>query len=261
MSIEAEKPSLEEISDAELEKQIEPGSAISLSEDEHNIGSIDSEVSSDDSSMGEDEEEDGGGDEEDDDSISHTSIDGESSVLDPSEEEDEEAETAAEDEEEEDETKTKDTISSMPDLLLGDDNAEDQETDTDDEEDFFQKLESDINTDHLIIYHPELMQNNYQEIKAFCKVLRNKQGIIVDPLHTTLPFLTKYEKARVLGVRCKQLNNGADAFVKVPPNIISGMLIAEEELKQKKVPFIIRRPLPNGGSEYWRLEDLEIIEY
>ena len=147
----------------------------------------------------------------------------------------------------------------ISDLLLDD---EDDETDSDtDNEEFFQKLESDVNTDHLIIYHPELMQNNYQEIKAFCKVLRNKQGIIVDPLHTTLPFLTKYEKARVLGVRCKQINNNADTFVKVPPNVISGMLIAEEELKQKKIPFIIRRPLPNGGSEYWRIEDLEIIEY
>ena len=150
----------------------------------------------------------------------------------------------------------------ISDLLL--DDGEDNESDTDDDNDddeIFQKLEADINTDHLVIYHPELMQNNYQEIKAFCKVVRNKKGIIVDPLHTTIPFLTKYEKARVIGVRCKQLNNDADAFVTVPPNIISGMLIAEEELKQKKIPFIIRRPLPNGGSEYWRLEDLEIIEY
>ena len=56
MSIEAEKPSLEEISDAELEKQIEPGSAISLSEDEHDTGSVDAEISGDDSD-GEEEEE------------------------------------------------------------------------------------------------------------------------------------------------------------------------------------------------------------
>jgi len=254
MSIEAEKPSLEEISDAELEKQIDPGTAISLSEDEHDTGSVDAaEISGNDSDGEEEDEQLSIGDEDDDEdsSVSHTSVGDESSVLDPSEA----------DEEEEDETKAKDTASPMADLLLGDSDAEDEETDTDDEEEFFQKLESDINTDHLIIYHPELMQNNYQEIKAFCKVLRNKQGIIVDPLHTTLPFLTKYEKARVLGVRCKQLNNGADTFVTVPPNIISGMLIAEEELKQKKIPFIIRRPLPNGGSEYWRLEDLEIIEY
>ena len=36
-------------------------------------------------------------------------------------------------------------------------------------------------------------------------------------------------------------------------------LIAVKELEQKKTPFIIRRPLPNGGSEYWRVQDLEIL--
>ena len=37
-------------------------------------------------------------------------------------------------------------------------------------------------------------------------------------------------------------------------------LIAEKELNQKKIPFIIMRPLPNGKKEYWRLQDLEIIQ-
>ena len=31
------------------------------------------------------------------------------------------------------------------------------------------------------------------------------------------------------------------------------------ELKEKKIPFIIQRPLPNGNAEYWALEDLEIL--
>ena len=33
------------------------------------------------------------------------------------------------------------------------------------------------------------------------------------------------------------------------------------ELKERKLPFIIRRPLPSGGSEYWKVEDLELLEY
>ena len=41
--------------------------------------------------------------------------------------------------------------------------------------------------------------------------------------------------------------------------MIDGYLIALKELEQKKIPFIIQRPLPNGGCEYWRLTDLEII--
>ena len=50
-------------------------------------------------------------------------------------------------------------------------------------------------------------------------------------------------------------------MIDVPPEIIKGYTIAEMELEQKKLPFIIRRPLPNGSSEYWRVSDLELMEY
>jgi DNA-directed RNA polymerase I, II, and III subunit RPABC2 len=73
--------------------------------------------------------------------------------------------------------------------------------------------------------------------------------------------LTKYEKARVLGQRAKQIESGADPLVPVDNSIIDGYIIAEMELKAKKIPFIIRRPLPNGGSEYWKLRDLEDIAF
>ena len=29
----------------------------------------------------------------------------------------------------------------------------------------------------------------------------------------------------------------------------------------QKIPFIIRRPIPGGGSEYWRVSDLEVLSY
>jgi DNA-directed RNA polymerase I, II, and III subunit RPABC2 len=73
--------------------------------------------------------------------------------------------------------------------------------------------------------------------------------------------LTKYEKTRVLGQRAKQIEYGAIPFVKVPENIIEPHIIAELELQEKKIPFIIRRPLPNGSFEYWNLKDLEILSY
>ena len=147
-----------------------------------------------------------------------------------------------------------------------DDSDEEAETDEEsdeesDDEGAFQKLEQDIQADKLLVYHPELLQNNYKEISAMCKIVRDKNGNIIDPLHRTVPFLTKYEKARVLGTRIKQLNNNADAFIEVSPDIIDARIIAEKELEDKKIPFIIRRPLPNGANEYWRLEDLELIHY
>ena len=95
---------------------------------------------------------------------------------------------------------------------------------------------------------------------ALSKITKNKAGIIVDPLHTTLPILTRYEKAKVIGLRAKQINNGANIFIDVPHNVIEGLTIAEKELEAKKIPFIIRRPMPNGGSEYWKVSDLEMLE-
>jgi DNA-directed RNA polymerase I, II, and III subunit RPABC2 len=114
---------------------------------------------------------------------------------------------------------------------------------------------------YLINFHPECVSHNYDEVIAMSKVIRDENGIIIDDFHRTIPFMTKFEKARILGQRAKQINSGATPFVKVPENVIDGYLIAELELKQKRIPFIIRRPLPNGGSEYWSIKDLEDISF
>jgi DNA-directed RNA polymerase I, II, and III subunit RPABC2 len=124
-----------------------------------------------------------------------------------------------------------------------------------------QKFDQSINENYVVDYHPESVLQNYDEILSMIKVVRDKDGIIIDDLHRTIPYLTKYEKARILGQRAKQINSGAYPFVKVPENVIDGYLIAELELKEKRIPFIIRRPLPNGGSEYWNLKDLEVITF
>jgi DNA-directed RNA polymerase I, II, and III subunit RPABC2 len=153
------------------------------------------------------------------------------------------------------------TDGSINETSKSEDTGED-ETGTDDDEvesEMLRKLEKDAYADILLGYHPEIKQNNYNDILAMCKIVRDAKGIITDGLHKTIPWLTKYERARVLGLRTKQLNNGADAFIEIPPGMINGDKIALEELNQKKVPFIIRRPIPNGGTEYWRLEDLELL--
>ena len=49
------------------------------------------------------------------------------------------------------------------------------------------------------------------------------------------------------------------ALIQVPKNIKDVRKIAELELKQRKIPFIIKRPLPNKGCEYIKIEDLEYI--
>ena len=113
--------------------------------------------------------------------------------------------------------------------------------------------------EYLMNFHPESLNENYDEIYNLARVVRDSNGVIVDNLHKTLPIMTKYEKTRILGQRAKQINDGAVPFIKVPEGVIDGYLIALRELEEKKIPFIIRRPLPNRGSEYWYVEDLEVL--
>ena len=139
--------------------------------------------------------------------------------------------------------------------------SSDDEDDDDEmnDPDYFKKFDENIKHNIISEYHPEMVQHNYQEVEILSNVVRNEQGAIVDPFHRTLPFLTKYEKARILGERAKQLNVGATPFIPVESHMIDGYLIALKELEEKKIPFIIKRPLPNGGCEYWKLKDLEFI--
>ena len=62
-----------------------------------------------------------------------------------------------------------------------------------------------------------------------------------------------------MGERAKQLNMGAKPLVEIGPEVIDGYLIALKEFQEKKIPFVIKRPMPNGGCEYWKFKDLEVI--
>lgn len=145
------------------------------------------------------------------------------------------------------------------DIQLGED-EENSENETDDEdENYLQKFNQQMRDDLILNFHPESKVHNYEEIKQLAKVTKNKNGIIIDELHKTIPLLTKYEKTRILGQRSKQIECGAIPLIQVPPNIIDSYLIAKLELEQGKIPFIVRRPLPNGGMEYWYVSDLENV--
>ena len=143
-----------------------------------------------------------------------------------------------------------------------DDNEEKEEEEEDDDGDMYlQKFDRSLNENYVVNAHPECTVQNYDEILSMVKVVRDKDDIIIDDLHKTIPYLTKYERARILGQRARQIDAGSSPFIKVPENVIDGYIIAELELKEKRIPFIIRRPLPHGGSEYWSIKDLEDISF
>jgi len=221
---------LEEVSDSELNDKIEDDSPFKLNKKKQEYDSDEEEKDS------EEEEKDSGDEDEEKDS------------------EDDEKDIDIElDEEQEPTTKAK----LLP-INLSEDEEEDDEED-EEEDDYLQKFDKNVRSDFISRYHPESKSHNYEEIKALSRVSRNSSGIVSDVLHKTLPFLTKYEMTRVLGQRARQINAGAKIFVVVPPNVLDGYLIAKMELEQKKMPFIIKRPLPNGGFEYWNVSDLELI--
>ena len=144
-----------------------------------------------------------------------------------------------------------------------DDDSSDEDYDDDDEDITSQmkKFNEKIRDNVIDTYHSEFKQLNYEEVQALTTIIRNEEGDIIDPLHTTVPFLTKFEKARIIGIRSKQLAGGNDPLIKVPENVLDNYIIAEMELKAKVLPFIIHRPIPGGRREYWKLSDLEDLDY
>jgi len=99
------------------------------------------------------------------------------------------------------------------------------------------------NSDEVNMEDLSDFKENYEELKKSYK---------------TRPVLTKYEKTQIISERSQQLENGGISFLKNPEAYSSPYEIALEELKQKKIPFIIKRPIANS-FEYWKLEDLRII--
>jgi DNA-directed RNA polymerase I, II, and III subunit RPABC2 len=182
---------------------------------------------------------------------------------DDSEEENESIDEENEDEdsnnfEKEPEARTK-AVSSSKKVSLNIDHDDDDDDEY--EDNYLQKFDNELSKNYIQEFHPECLNHNYDEITKLSIVVRNSDGIIVDPLHKTIPYLTKYEKARIIGQRAKQIETGSKPYVKVPENIIDSYIIAELELKEKKIPFIIKRPIPGGSFEYWNLRDLEMVAF
>jgi len=177
--------------------------------------------------------------------------------------EEEEDEEDVEDVEDEDDVEVESKVGGKtPNVVVNNDAS--YETDDDDDtydDNYLQKFDSEITKNYINEYHPECLHHNYDEIAKMSLVTRDNHNIIIDAFHKTIPTLTKYEKARILGQRASQIESGAKPLVSVPEHIVEGYLIAELELKQKRIPFIIRRPIPGGGCEYWNIKDLEDISF
>ena len=135
---------------------------------------------------------------------------------------------------------------------------EDEDYDKDITNDEISEDEEDI-TDLVEDDKADDGDNNNFKILTYKNVLEN----IEKNKKKTIPIMTKFEKARIFGLRLQQLVSGAKALIdtsKLKGNRrIVEEEIVEEEIKQRKLPFIIRRTLPNGTYEDWKIEEFELI--
>ncbi|KAG6879859.1 hypothetical protein C0992_010528 [Termitomyces sp. T32_za158] len=74
-------------------------------------------------------------------------------------------------------------------------------------------------------------------------------------VRVTTPYLTKYERARILGTRALQISMNAPVLVPLDGET-DALQIAIKELSQRKIPLVIRRYLPDGSFEDWSVSEL-----
>ncbi|KAH7078968.1 RNA polymerase, subunit omega/K/RPB6, partial [Paraphoma chrysanthemicola] len=91
--------------------------------------------------------------------------------------------------------------------------------------------------------------------KAKNTVESEKDKRVDNDKRTTTPYMTKYERARVLGTRALQISGNAPVLIDVE-GMTDPLQIAAKELQEKKIPLVVRRYLPDGFYEDWTCEEL-----
>lgn len=86
----------------------------------------------------------------------------------------------------------------------------------------------------------------------------DKDEVPVERPRKTSKFMTKYERARILGTRALQISMNAPVMVELEGET-DPLEIAMKELRERKIPFTIRRYLPDGSYEDWGVDEL-IVE-
>lgn len=117
--------------------------------------------------------------------------------------------------------------------------------------DDFDDVEDDDNIDDL---------NQDEEAETFEIIAPGQTGGGVPKnKRITTRYMTKYERARVLGTRALQIAMCAPIMVELEGET-DPLQIAMKELKQRKIPIIIRRYLPDHSYEDWSIDELIIVD-
>ena len=106
-------------------------------------------------------------------------------------------------------------------------------------------------TQVLLTHHPEIWVDYIESIEK--KLVKGDKPVCY-------PFLNQFEKTKVLSFRASQIAQGAKPYIEIPDNVTDVYTIAKMELAARRLPFILKRPLPDGDYEYWKLNELMIFD-
>ncbi len=165
---------------------------------------------------------------------------------------DEDYESGAEyesDEEVVEEVEEEDTVDNLDEEIEKEEEAEEEDYDepAEDDDDMNEYFESNI-----------IPAYDDKDTKPFLSTIDEITSQVTKN-RRTLPLLNKYEKAKIIGIRAQQISMGSHIYIDNVKNLTNPLDIAEEELKQKLTPLLVRRTIiGKKGAIYedWRIEEL-----
>lgn len=146
----------------------------------------------------------------------------------------------------------------IDDEIIIDDDEEIDEEEIDDDEIILENNDeiilSDTDEDNIILNDLEEYINEIEdEEKTEEEKIKEKR--------TSFNILTKYEKNFILGFRTQQIINGSVILIDINQlKKKNAYEIAKEELRQRRIPFKIKRHFPNGKVEIWDIEELIFLD-
>ena len=103
------------------------------------------------------------------------------------------------------------------------------------------------------------MASEHSEVKP---IFRAEVSESVKQPRVTREYFTKYEYTTLVATRAQQLAEGAKPLVELAGLKQSDPLfvwnVAKREIEQRKLPFVIRRQLPDGTAEFWSAQEMEV---
>lgn len=128
-------------------------------------------------------------------------------------------------------------------LTFGDDRDEDEDRELSEFEDGREELDNEELAAEIIMSGDEPLSK-----KPIARLPHER---------VTVPTLTKYERARLLGTRALQISMNAPVLVTLEGET-DPLTIAQKELRERRIPLIIRRVLPDNTYEDWRIHELDV---